>query len=264
MSTLSKNHWMNFAVEHVELGEIDTPYILMAKAGEAYGDEWLERFALHYFLFYDLGGAARCAYDTGRFWKYVNDGYETCRRGTSRRHFRGEKGAMAVHNLCAHGDPGDVFAAMYQTTYAGLVHHLQSDFKGCEIGPYFAWKLMDVFDRCLGRPVRLSLPEALKFLPDTPRKGAKSFFPDLALIDSLTAVSRAIEHLPAPGAPGRNCGLPEAETILCAIYGVNKGTYHVGDDIESRHSELKDFPELIAMLPPLQDWSQYANGPLES
>jgi hypothetical protein len=224
----------------------------------------VERFALHYFMFYDLGGAARCAYDDTPFWSYVTNGYQLFKRGTSRRHFRGDKGLTAIRGLCEHGEPGDVFAAMYQPTYAGLVHHLQDDFQGCEIGPYFSWKLMDIFDRCLGRPVRCSLPETLKFLPETPRKGAKTFFPDKNLTEALMSIVRTISHLPAPGIDNRSCDLPEAETILCAIYGYQKGTYKVGDDISSRHEELKDFPELLKMLPPNRDWSKYARGPLES
>lgn len=262
--TVSKNHWTNFARSLVETGELDPPYVLMPKAGDLYGDEWVERFALHYFLFYDLGGAARCAYDTTPFWSYVTNGYHLFKRGTSRRHFRGDKGRGAIKTLAWHGEPGDLFAAMYQPTYAGLVHHLSDNFSGCEIGPYFAWKLMDIYDRCLGRPVSLSIPETLKFLPETPRKAVKSFFPDMNLHSALMTVVRSISDLYAPGFRNRGCDLAEAETVLCAIYGANKGTYHFGMDLDHRHKELKDFPELVKMLPPIQDWSQYAAGPLDA
>jgi hypothetical protein len=262
--TVSEKHWTNFAVNLVKTGEIDPPYEVIYKGGLSYGDEWAERFALHYFLFYDLGGAARCANDTTPFWSYVTNGYHLFKRGKSRRHFRGENGARAIRLLLEYPTAGDVFAALYQPTYAGMYHHIQDNFDGCQIGDYFRWKLMDIFDRCLGRHVSLSMPEALKFLPETPRKGAKQFFPNDSLTTALMSVVRTISHLPAPGNPNRPCDLPEAETILCAMYGARKGTYRFGMDLDHRREELKDFPDLVEFLPTHQDWSPYDCSNLES
>lgn len=262
--TVSEKHWTNFAVNLVSTGEIDPPYEIIHKGGQLYGDEWAERFALHYFLFYDLGGAARCAEDTTPFWSYVTRGYEHFKRGKARRHFRGKNGDKAIRLLSEYPTPGDLFAALYEPTYVDMYYLIEDKFEGCQIGDYFRWKLMDIFDRCLGRPVSLNMKEVLKFLPETPRKGAKQFFPNQNLTTSLMSVVRTISHLPAPGNPNRPCDLPEAETILCAMYGARKGTYHFGMDLDHRRQELKDFPHLVTLLPAHQDWSKYDCSVLES
>lgn len=259
--TQSKNSWVNFAREHVQLGEIDTPYVLMDRAVGTHGKDWVERFALYYFMFYDLEGAAKAAY-APNFWRYVEDVYPTAKRGGARRHFRGDKGIQALLALQRFGSPNQVWYSMYKPNYSSLVENITRKFQGCQIGPYFAWKAMDIFDRCLGMPVNLSLSETLAFLPDVPRKGAKVMWPDDTLEVSLNRIGAAIGDIPAPGNDYRKCGYPEVETILCAMYGVQKGTYHVGDDIQSRHTQLRDHPDLVRLLPPIQDWSQYAAHPL--
>lgn len=265
LTHFDKNHWTTFARDLVTTGELDPPYVLIDAGRSKYGKEWTERFAMHYFLFYDLGGAAECAKSEVPFWDYVKTGYANFKRGKPRRHFRGDKGLAACDRLSIAGPTaGNAFNAMYRDDYNSLALHIQDHFPGCEIGPYFTWKLMDIFDRCLGRPVWLDLKTTLKHLPEVPRKGAKSFFPDKSLEVTLNTVTEAIWNIAPPGAFTRMCGLPEAETILCAIHGINKGTYRFGEDLDHRHKELAAFPDLIALLPPIRDWSKYATGPLVS
>ena len=219
---------------------------------------------LYYFLFYDLEGAVKCADYKAPFWEYVSEVYYAAKRGKARRHFRGQAGMDAINQLSKIGAPKEVWNALYCPNFSKLVDHIKVNFQGCQIGDYFTWKLMDIFDRCLDMPVSLSFDETIKWMPDTPRKGARLWKADYSLGNVLNRVVTAISDLDAPGLPTRKCGYAEAETILCAMYGYNKGTYKVGDDIRSRHEQLSPWPDLVALLPSQQDWSFYERGPLDT
>lgn len=259
MTSTHLKPWQKFARDLVTTGEIDPTYYLIHRAGEVKGLEWQVRFAMHYFLFYDLGGAARCANEAGDdFWTYVKDLYTTFPRAPARRHFRGDKGRNAVEKLSTFGPPERVFGLMYRDKYSDLYDNIASNFKGCEVGPYFTWKLMDVFDRCLGLSVRLDTKDALKYLPDVPRKALILYWRDEPR-SGLEKVWETVKDLPAPGNPSRLCNYAEAETILCAIYGLNRGSYKFGMDLQHRHMELIDFPDLQELLPPLQLWNNHGH-----
>lgn len=246
------------------MGEIDTPYVFAANVLPVKGQDWTERMLLYYFLFYDLEGAVNCANARAPFWEYVEGQYAVAKRGKARRHFRGQAGAEACNQLGKIGAPKEVWNALYCPSYDKLATHIKANFQGCQIGDYFTWKLMDIFDRCLGMPVSLSLDETIKWMPDTPRKGVRQMWKADAISDVLNRVVGAISDIDAPGLPTRKCNFAEAETILCAMYGYNKGTYKVGDDIRSRHEQLAPWPDLVVLLPPQQDWSLYERGPLDA
>jgi hypothetical protein len=263
MSMISR--WDDFARLTVQTGDLDPMYDMMAKARQIKGDRWINRYALHFFMFYDAGGAARCANDDTPFWSYVTNGYHLFRRGTERRHFRGDNGKTAVVSIQLKGEPEAVWSRMSAPTYTNLLANINQNFQQCQIGPYFAWKAMDILDRCLGFPVILTRAEAVKGIPDQPKECAKAVFPHLSLGDALDTVVDAIKDLPAPGVDNRNCGYSEAETVLCMLKGyfITK-THTIGDDVDEKHEQMKDFPDLCELLPTKQNWSKYERGPLDT
>ncbi len=263
MSTINKVPWQQFAEDLVTSGEIDPPYILGANLVGEVSWFWQCSFFLYYFLFYDLKGAADCATSREYFWEYVDRVYPTATRGAARRHFRGKNGLEAIRILKEYGSPVSIFEALYNLDYGKLCKHIDENFKGAQIGPYFAWKLMDIFDRCLGMPVTLTLEDAITYLPDVPRKCIKRVWPEASVEQALTKVLTSIEDLPAPGMPGRNCGCAEAETILCAMEMMVKGSYKMGSDILLRRQQLAEYPALLELMPSVQDWSHYAAGIVE-
>jgi len=232
-----------FARDLVLTGELDPMYIMMRRI-DNYDKK--VRFVTHFFLFYDAGGAAKCMESQVRFWDYVTNGYPLFKRGTERRHFRGENGAKAIKILSALGNLDNMWDAIYGVNLKIMAG---KQIPGSQIGPYFQWKAMDILDRVFGDEVLLSLPDAMKFLPDEPRKCAKAIWPNKNLSWVLDEVAGWIGDLPAPGAHTRNCAYSEAETILCAINGLRKGSYKFGQDLERRHAELAPFPELRRLLP---------------
>jgi hypothetical protein len=250
--------WHNFARLLVETGELDPVYDLIDRGGLDHGAQWRHQFALHFFMYYDVGQAAALANAQTEldFWHMQNFGYQGFKRGTERRHFRGEKGLTAMRTFQHMGSPGSIWRAMSAPTYHQLVMRVESDFQGCQMGPYFTWKAMDILDRCLGYSVELSLEDAVRYLPEQPRKCAKELWPTLSLADALRMVSSWICDLPAPGRPTRNCGYSEAETVMCAALGYQKGTYKLGSDLERRHAELKDHPYLRKHIGPMIDWRE--------
>jgi hypothetical protein len=246
-----------FAREHVTSGEIDAIYPVIYRMRHEHGWAAQMRFATHLFLFYDAEEAAKCAFNKSPFWSYVREGYPTFKRGKARRHFRGENGLKAIEILESLGNPHAFWEYMACSEYAMMADKVARTLRGAQIGPYFQWKAMDILDRCLSMPVKLNYFDAVKYLPDEPRKGAQLIWGDKHIGEVLNEVVNWISDLPAPGAPTRNCSYAEAETILCAISGLMKGSYHVGDDIDGRHKELADYPDLKILLPPKQDWTNY-------
>ena len=254
------NNWRQFARVTVETGDIDPMYFLMNGMDKSYR----ERFATHFFMFYHAGEAAKCAGETtnGTFWDYVVKNYDSCRRGTERRHFRGDKGKQAIMSMEMIGPPNQIWEEMYATDLSRLTEKIRSKFKGCQIGPYFIWKAMDILDRCMDLPVNLRLSEAVKGMPEEPFKCARTLWPNLSVEKALALVTDEIKDLPAPGAIGKKCGYAEAETVLCMIKGFFLTKSHtIGDDVEEKYYQLRDYPELHKYLPARLDWTQYVRAP---
>ena len=253
------NNYKEFSRLLVASKELDPMYDFMYNTRVHLGPEWTQRFALHLFMFYDADGAARCAKqsDHNTFWDFVVCDYPVAKRGTERRHFRGANGMNAVEALSKHGTPDRIWNKLSSSSYSELVWTVTNQFQGCQIGPYFMWKLMDILDRCLGTPVDILPNDILNHLPEAPRDAAKTLWPNDNLMVVMDRVRHCVEDLTAPGEPNVDCGYPEAETILCALKGYLKGTYHIGSDIIRRHNELKGHPDLLKYLPPKLDWKQY-------
>lgn len=253
-----------FARDLVMSGELDPPYVLFYNLQMVKSAEWIDVAVMHYFLFYDLEGAVKAADEVNPvdYWQYILDRLPTLKRGKARRHFRGEAAQTAICRLKT-GSVCHTLERMYKPTYALLALYMGA-YSGCQIGPYFTWKLMDIFDRCLGREVQLSLNAAVEYLPDVPRKAVKQFFPGKLVADALQEVVSWIDDLSAPGVPTRNCSYAEAETVLCAMYGMNKGTYKFGSDLIHRRGELKNFPQYAMLLPIPREWNHYDGRRLES
>lgn len=239
-------------------------YELMHQGFRKYGDQWAHQYALHFFMYYHAGQAAAMAkaHTELDFWNMQNYGYQGFKRGTERRHFRGEKGKTAMLTFQRMGSPREVWERMYpdECSFTALTNKVKSDFAGCQIGPYFVWKAMDIMDRCLGMPIAISLKEALWGMPDEPRQAAAYFWPEKSLSDVLQMVVEEIADNKAPGNPDRNCGYAEAETILCMMKGYFKTkTHRIGDDVDEKHAQLKEAGHdyLCDLLPPKLDWSTY-------
>jgi len=261
--SIAVNDWKSYAREVIKVDDLDPMYGTINKARNLYGHQWACQYLMHFFMFYDAGQAAGLAKAETEldFWHMENYGYDHFKRGTERRHFRGEKGRQALLTFQRMGSPEYIWKKMHKPTYTQFLKNIEDNFQGTQTGPYFAWKAMDFLDRCLGMPISLSKQEAIKGMPDQPKKCAARVFPNVPLEDVLDIVLDGIKDLVAPGCETRTCGYSEVETILCTLQGhFFTNTYSIGDDIDKRHKQLKDYPQLKSLLPPVLDWSIYIKG----
>lgn len=257
MNCIQVNTWQEFARETIRINDLDPTYEMLRNARKEYGDEWVARFCLHMLMFYHVGEAEVAAnLDGVEFWKHVEDNYETCKRGTERRHFRGANGRAAIASLkpAFLTAPGSALRAFYRPAYPDLYRAVAGGATG--FGPYFIWKWADYLQCVFDLPIDLTM--AHKFMPDEPAKCAKKYWPDLTLKQALDTVVDEIKQYPDPFSKSRPCGVSEAETILCMMKGyfITK-SHRIGDDLLDKYKALGDSP-LRHYLPPKQDLAQWS------
>ncbi len=266
--TESITSWQRFAEVTIKTNDLDPMYSVIAGLNKTKSRKWMGHFIMTFLLYYDAGQAAKIADqqepDIDRPWSYfgwlqfvARERPQQMRRGTERRHMRGENERKALEKLASFGlEPWELLMEMYSPApprsinYTQLNNRMTHTFAGTQFGPYFIWKLYDIFNVCLDMPISLSFEEALKYMPDEPKKAAAHFFPNYSFESALLAVDSEIKKYRHPVVPGRNCGLAEAETVLCMMKGFFKTKSHeIGDDIADKFAQLANYPEIIELLP---------------
>ena len=146
-------------------------------------------------------------------------------------------------------------------TAAELVHHLQSgdmDFAAVSkrvqnlrgFGPWIAFKVADMIDRVLCRPV--DFDEAAVFMFKDPAKAAimlwKSQHPNMPMVSLETSVTSSVKyltevfsHYQAPPLEDRPVGLQEVETVLCKWKSHMNGHYPLNNDTDEINKGLLDW-----------------------
>lgn len=245
------DNWRDFAYVTVKTNDLDPMYEVLVKARAVKGDEWVKRYCMNMLLFYHAGQAYQAAEEKWT-WSYLQYDFHNLLRGTERRYYRGKQGTNALERLVGLGlSPEAAFDAMWAPTYTGLIKLFSSGkFAGCGFGEYFVWKVLDLQTRVFDREISLSLDEAGRYLPNEPKKCAETIWPDKRFTETLSMVVDFISPLELPFGRGGQCGLQEAETILCMLKGAFLTRKHkVGDDIEDKRVALAGTP-LVDFLPP--------------
>lgn len=245
------NSWQRFAHVTVESNDLDPMYQMMRGMRSVKGDDWTARYCMHFLMFYHAGEAVRAAEEQWTWGQYEYE-FDSLKRGTERRHFRGAQGRNALKRLQeASRSPQEAFAYMVAPNYTALrALFSRGRFAGCCFGDYFAWKVLDLQTRVFDGRISLSVEEACQYLPSEPIQAAAGLFPQDTLMDALIRVKAEIQNHPLPfGGPGY-CDLQEAETILCMAKGAfMTGSHQIGDDIEDKKLAMADYPEFVRLLP---------------
>lgn len=264
MTPIVVSDWKGLAKVLVETNELDPTYPVVKYLLSSHDQQWCGRFLLHYTWFYNLKEAILIA-DTSneRFWDTCTSqalGTEV-KRGGARRHFRGVPAVKAISIMSGKNrTPWAIICDMYKPHYPHMVHYIEKEYKGTNIGPYYTWKLMDWFDICLGWPIGMSVDDAVKFMPDVPKEAAAEMFPGQPFKEVLEMMLAYVSTLPHPVKKGK-CGLAEVETILCALKGYFKTKAHwIGDDITDTHVNLVNFPGLLQHIPVQIPHGTYTRG----
>lgn len=254
-------NWVKFARLTIESNDLDPMYELIRNLKKTKDPAWMARFIVYFVFFYDAGGAKKFAdelaqtanlFQYDREWELMKNlaWLSDTKRGTERRHFRGKNAIDALKNLHLMKMPmTEMVDDWWAPTYTQLYQKVSTKYARCQLGPYFIWKIFDIVSVGLGRHISMNLDEAVKFMPDEPRKAAAMFFPDRDFRAALGTVNDYVSGMKHPVAD-RYCSYPETETILCMMKGFFGTKVHaIGDDILDKHNQLKDYPELQALLP---------------
>ncbi len=242
-SATTFSHW-DFGNSLITIGDLDPIYIALNQL--SLEDEPLARWLVSYWCFYHAGVSCYLS-SSDDFWGEMEGfaGDKEIPRGTERRHFRGKKAVDAVKHL----------RGLYSTAVEAindLVGDLQDrptfqriSKKAQEwpmFGPWIAFKVADMLERCAGVPVDFS--DCNLELYEEPIAGAmliaeeEGWPKDLGLV-----VDRLLHHYSdklAPPDNDRPINIQEVETILCKFKSHRGGHYPVGKDTKEIGEGLAD------------------------
>jgi hypothetical protein len=257
--SLIVDSWQIFARITITTNDLDPMYsVIRSIHDQEWDPQWKGRFLLYFLCFYHAGDAAACAdkcmdKPDQYYWEYMVSAAvdPATKRAAERRHFRGAAAVRALAKLQSYQmSPEELIFSFWGSTYSKLYQRMTTEFAGTQMGPYFIWKIYDIQTVCLERPITLSLDEAMKYMPEEPRRAAKYFFPDMEFRDVLKMMNQFVERLPHPVRNGY-CGLAEVETILCMMKGFFQTRVHtIGDDIDDKFHQMEGHTDLQILLPP--------------
>lgn len=255
---------VEFGRELIRTGDLDPVYIALyqARGRGKITDAQLKRWLLAYWFFYHVGVASQLSELRGdEFYAACFDWADTpaSKRGTERRHFRGTKAGAAVVSLeKRYSKPEDAVDSLRRInlTFGGVATEVQT---WPMFGPWIAFKVADMLERCLGVPVDFSQCE-LGFYTD-PLKGGvyanafrNGYRPDeleayyaqttsgerqVMLVESIAWLRKEFRRLEAPPRDDRPIGVQEIETVLCKWKSHLGGHYPVGKDTREYRAVLE-------------------------
>lgn len=240
----------DFGRQLIRTGDLDPVYIALRNV--EWPEEQHKRWLVAYWLFYHPGAACYMSEASGEyFWNRVSNAAknvteppvgERWPRASERRHFRGDKCVKAVEELRRRFKGGHElvdFVAEAAPDYRALYNRVCSL---PQFGPWMAFKVADMLERCLDVHVDFDLGSVTMF--DDPKKAALMVARrNLGMADNVrfkdpdTTIRRVVEHLievykdeAAPPSRDRAIGYQEAETVLCKWKSHVNGHYPVGKD----------------------------------
>ena len=236
----------------IESGDLDPVYIAVRQVER--GEEWHKRWLVAYWLFYHPGAACYMADATEPrlFWNRVLNAAKNVHpsplgerwpRASERRHFRGAKSEQAVTELSQRfTDAKDLVDDLEVAAEAGYKALYKRVCELPQFGPWMAFKVADMLERCLDVPVIFDLASVTMF--DDPKKAAlmvarekmglaaETRFkdPDATIREVVKHLMNEFKDLSAPPSHNRPIDYQEVETVLCKWKSHVNGHYPVGKD----------------------------------
>jgi Alpha-glutamyl/putrescinyl thymine pyrophosphorylase clade 2 len=243
------NAAVTFGRQLIRSGDLDPVYFAL----RALPEQQRLRTALAYFFLYHLGAAAFLGEREGtKFW----DGLELAAantdlswpRGSERRHWRGTVARDCAGWLRANYEkPEQVIFSWYNRANTSHFSHISEQVKKTPAcGPWIAFKVADVMERCLD--LRVDFSDCNLGIYREPRAGAALlYFGDAEaainnsqLDEVITTLLKALGPLKAPPHKDRRIGIAEAETCLCKYKSHVGGHYPPGKDLREVAHTLSD------------------------
>lgn len=244
--TENKMSWSEFGRALINTRDLDPLYVALQQLPPAKR----ARFMITYWLFYHTGVASLVT-DTCNivtFWSRLLELFDTgVPRGTERRHFRGEKARNAILYLQQRFPSYlSLLGWLEEGARAGGFKELSNRVQELpQFGPWMAFKVADMLERCSGFPVAFDGAELMMYRE--PVRGAALIIhgdkdaklsPD-EMRTMVYNMDRAFAHFRAPGGEPRRLNVQEFETVLCKYKSYVGGHYHVGKDIQDHYDALQ-------------------------
>lgn len=233
--------WRKFANQMFKLEDADPGYMLLRRADLPLAQKL--RYVLAWCTFYNPGLAARASdFQGGKFYEFLRYVYPHAKRASERRHFRGQAGLKAlVQWQSLYPKPEAMIEACFASSYLQVRKNMQHM---AQMGDYFYWKLADIQDTVMGKPVDFTGCE--KYMPKVPKQGADMIgdMENLFTLDIIMGVVTAhVSKLDYPVKEGRKLALQEAETVCCVF------KQHVVGDYKFGFRSAKAYKRLKSMVP---------------
>lgn len=244
----------DFGQQLLETGDLDPAYGALVEAVDDFPQ--LYRWLLAYWCTYHVGLSSFLSEHEGSaFWDILGKAAwnnepspigKPWPRGLERRHWRGTAAVSSFQELRSRYSRPEGFVEYLREaapSYSGIVGRVQEH---AQFGPWIAFKIADMLERCTDTPVDFSTDDVFMF--ETPQKAAVIWWaarngdPDpMRAIrirqEKQQAISEAVQYLgtvfrdfQAPPFMDRLVGLQEIETILCKWKSHLTGHYPVGID----------------------------------
>lgn len=197
------------------------------------------RAAVAWCTYYNLGIAADASeYRGEKFWDYLEGLYDTAKRATERRHFRGNAGKNALRQWRTNWPEPE---ALVEYMCENGTSYFQIRKRGSQVmqyGDYFYWKWCDLNEVLGYGPV--DMQNSARYSPKTPQQGAELIYciqNQLSEVDEFydvgaqyAQISRygRLMEVPPRTTGSRVFGIQEAETVCCVYKQMHSGSYTYG------------------------------------
>lgn len=239
--------WRKFASLMFKLEDADPGYMLLHRADMPTAQKL--RYILAWCTFYNPGLAARASdFQGAKFYEFLRYVYPHAKRASERRHFRGQAGLKALAQWQSlYPKPEAMLEACFASSYLQVRKNMSHM---AQMGDYFYWKLADIQDTVMGKPVDFTGCE--KYMPKVPKQGADMIgdMENLFTLEVIMGVVTAhVSKLAYPVKEGRKLALQEAETVCCVFKQHVVGDYKFGFRSAKAYKRLKG---MVAETPTAQ------------
>ena len=235
-------------------GDSDPVYWAIVRAKEKWGYHWASRFCVAMLAYYHTGTAVQAAdREVDDFWDYLRDAYPYAPRASERRHFRGDKGRVALEvmeKFCPNPNIWfEKFPYSYKQASDMCAHALR------EFGPYFQLKVCDYME-CLGGQMH-SWAGLERNLPSEPHEAVRIMFPLEPAPGAFLRLVGSVQNKGILAAPwfNRDVGPAEVETSLCGWKTTKYKGNWFGADIQDKRTALVGYGaralQFMEMMPPV-------------
>jgi hypothetical protein len=265
---------LEFGEKLIESGDLDPVYVALNGHNtdqHSWEDGARERFLVAYWCLYHAGAACYVAqHDANDFWGVLAQAARNTDpaptggrwpRGHERRHWRGRQAVDSLNELTTrYSYPEEMvrYVAGEGGSFAQVSARAQ-EHRG--FGPWIAFKICDMLERCLGVPIEFGSDAAFNGIFKDPMEAAVQFwrvsqgFERRAAVypkDVRATVRAVVEHVRAHfhnhredfGAPplaDRPINVQEIETILCKWKSHMNGHYPLDNDTVEIKAGLREW-----------------------